>query len=327
MLAFLIRRVLYAIATVVLISVIGFIIIEVAPGSYLEVKIAQLEQQGTTTNEQVIESMKQRYGLDKPAYERYFIWAAGFLRGDFGESFEYNQPVSELIWDRLGFTVVLSTAALVLTWIIAIPIGIYSATHQYSLGDNFATLMGLSGVSIPNFSLALVLMVMMARGFGQEVGGLYSREYLDAPMSLGKLLDLANHLWIPLFVIAFGGLAGLMRMMRGNLLDVLNMQYVQAARARGLPEEKVIVKHGVRNAVQPLVMMLGMSLPNIISGATVVSIVLNLPTVGPLYFRSLLTRDMYLSVTFLVFLAIMLVIGNLLADLLLAWIDPRIRLD
>jgi len=327
MLSFLIRRFLYAIVTIFLISVIGFTIIEISPGSYLEVKIMQLEQQGTTTNEEIIESIKRRYGLDKPAHERYFIWASGFIRGDFGESFEYNQPVSELIWDRLGFTVVLSTAALLLTWLIAIPIGIYSATHQYSLGDNFATLIGLSGVSIPNFSLALVLMVLMARGFGQEVGGLYSSQYIDAPMSWDKLLDLAKHLWIPLFVIAFGGLAGLMRMMRGNLLDVLNMQYIQAARARGLPEEKVILKHGVRNAIQPLVMLLGMSLPNIISGATVVSIVLNLPTVGPLYFHSLLTRDMYLSVTFLVFLAIMLVIGNLLADLMLAWIDPRIRLD
>jgi peptide/nickel transport system permease protein len=325
--AYFARRLVYAVITVILISIIGFVIIEISPGSYLDVKINQLAQTGTYTNDEMVQALKQQYGLDKSPVERYTMWAWGFLHGNFGDSFTYNLPVSDLLWDRLGFTVILSVVSLLLTWLIAIPIGIYSATHQYPAGDNIATLIGLAGISIPNFSLALVLMVMMARGFGQEVGGLYSQAYMDAPMSWLKLVDLAKHLWIPLVVVAFGGLAGLMRMMRGNLLDVLNMQYIQAARARGLSETKVIVKHGVRNAVQPLIMLLGMSLPNIISGATVISIVLNLPTVGPIYFRALLDRDMYLSVTFLVFLGIMLVIGNLLADMLLAWVDPRIRYE
>jgi len=227
----------------------------------------------------------------------------------------------------LGFTMLISAAALILTWVIAIPIGIYSATHQYSVGDHVFTIVGLAGLSVPNFMLALVLMVFASQVLGQEVGGLYSREFVDAPMSWAKLVDLAKHLWIPIVVVATSGTAGLIRMMRGNLLDILNMQYVQAARARGIKERTVIIKHAVRNAVHPLIMLLGMSLPGIISGTTVVAIVLSLPTTGPLYFNALLQKDMYLAVTFLMFLSIALVIGNFFADILLAWIDPRIRVS
>ncbi len=325
MLTFIARRLVMMLVTIVFVSVMGFIIINLPPGSYLDYYIEQLEEQGTTTADSQIESLKRRYGLDQPPTMQYLIWFSGFFRGDFGRSFQYNRDVSELLWDRLGFTLVISASSLVLTWLIAIPIGVYSATHQYSFGDHAFTILGLAGLSIPNFMLALVLMVFASQVLGQEVGGLYSQEYLDAPMSWAKFVDLLKHLWIPTLVVATGGTAGLIRIMRGNLLDILNMQYVQAARARGLREQKVIAKHAVRNAVHPVIMLLGMSLPSIISGATVVSIVLSLPTTGPLYFNALRQKDMYLAVTFLMFLSIALVIGNFLADVLLAWIDPRIR--
>jgi peptide/nickel transport system permease protein len=235
--------------------------------------------------------------------------------------------VSELIWQRLGFTAAISFSTLVFTWIVAIPIGIYSAIHQYSFGDHLFSFIGFLGLSIPNFMLALVLMVLASRIFGWSVGGLFSEQYLDAPWSFGKFVDLLKHLWVPIIVIGTSGTAGLIRMMRGNLLDVLNMEYVKAARARGLAESTVVFKHAVRNAIHPLIMLLGMSLPGIISGATVVSIVLSLPTTGPLYFNALRQQDMFLAITFLMFLSLMLVIGNFLADILLAWIDPRIRYE
>ena len=327
MFAYFARRLVYMVVTSVFISVAGFVIINLPPGSYLDYYIARLEEQGTSTAEDQIETLKRQYGLDQPGYVQYFVWISGFVRGDFGRSFQYNRDVSELIWERLGFTAAISFTSLLLTWVIAIPIGIYSATHQYSLGDHAFTILGLAGLSIPNFMLALVLMVVAAQTFGQEVGGLFSHAYLDAPWSWLKFVDLLKHLWIPLLVIATGGTACLIRMMRGNLLDILNMQYVQAARARGLHERMVILKHAVRNAVHPLVMLLGMSLPGIISGATVISIVLSLPTTGPLYFNALQQKDMYLAGTFLIFLSIMLVIGNFFADMLLAWIDPRIRFE
>lgn len=327
MVTFLVRRFVYMLMTMVFVSAAGFVIINLPPGSYLDYYIAQLEEQGTLTAESQIKAITKQYGLDQPAYVQYGKWLSGFVRGDFGRSFQYNREVSELIWDRLGFTAVISFLSLLLTWIIAIPIGVYSATHQYSVGDFAFTILGLAGLSVPNFMLALVLMVGMSRILGQEVGGLFSRQYLDASWSFAKFVDLLQHLWVPTVVVATGGTAGLIRIMRGNLLDILNMQYVQAARARGLSERMVIVKHAVRNAVHPLVMLLGMSLPGIISGSTVVSIVLSLPTTGPLYFNALQQKDMYLAVTFLMFLSIMLVVGNFLADLLLAWIDPRIRYD
>jgi len=325
MLSFIARRFIYMVITILFVSVMGFVIINLPPGSYLDYYISELEAQGTMTAESQIETITRRYGLDEPPQVQYWKWFTGFLRGDFGRSFQYNRDVSELLWGRLGFTVVISLSSLILTWVIAIPIGVYSATHQYSMGDHAFTILGLAGLSIPNFMLALVLMVFASQVLGQEVGGLYSQEYLDAPMSWAKFVDLLKHLWIPTIVVATAGTAGLIRMMRGNLLDILNMQYVQAARARGLREQKVIFKHAVRNAVHPLIMLLGMSLPGIISGATVVSIVLSLPTTGPLYFNALRQKDMYLAVTFLMFLSIALVIGNFLADMLLAWIDPRIR--
>lgn len=327
MLAFIARRLVYMISTLVLISFVGFLIINLPPGSYIDVFQAQRQLQGTHTAEAELEALKRRYGLDKPVHIQYLIWVRGFVRGDFGRSFEFNREVSELIWERLGFTVAIATGSLLFIWIVAIPIGIYTATHQYKLGDNVATIVGMAGLSIPDFMLALVLMVVIQRLFGFTVGGLFSREYVDAPWSLAKVIDLVKHLWVPIVVVGTSGTAGLMRIMRGNLLDILNMQYVQAARARGLREATVVVKHAVRNAIHPLIMLLGMSLPTIISGSLIVSIVLGLPTTGPLYFNALRQQDMYLAGTFLMFLAFMLVLGNFLADILLGLIDPRIRYE
>ncbi|MCB0087171.1 MAG: ABC transporter permease [Caldilineaceae bacterium] len=327
MFAYFVRRLIYMVTTLVFISFIGFFIINLPPGSFIDVYKAQREAQGTSTAEAELEALSRRYGLDKPIYVQYWLWVKGFVQGDFGRSFQYNREVKDLIWERLGYTAAIATCTLVFIWIVAIPLGIYSATHQYKVGDNVATVMGMAGLSIPDFMLALVLMVIAQRVFGFSVGGLFSREYVDAPWSFAKLVDLLKHIWVPVLVVGTAGTAGLMRIMRGNLLDILNMQYVQAARARGLRESTVIVKHAVRNALHPLIMLLGMSLPTIISGSLVVSIVLGLPTTGPLYFSALRQQDMFLAGTFLMFLAGMLVLGNFLADILLAVVDPRIRYE
>lgn len=327
MFAYFVRRLIYMVTTMVFISFIGFFIINLPPGSFIDVYQAQRENMGTSTAEAELEAIKARYGLDQPIYIQYWKWVSGFVQGDFGRSFQYNREVKDLIWERLAYTAVIATCTLIFIWLVAIPLGIYSATHQYKLGDNVATVVGMAGLSIPDFLLALVLMVIAQQVFGFTAAGLFSREYIDAPWSFAKFVDMLKHIWVPVVVVGTAGTAGLMRIMRGNLLDILNMQYVQAARARGLRESTVIVKHAVRNALHPLIMLLGMSLPTIISGSLVVSIVLGLPTTGPLYFAALRQQDMFLAGTFLVFLAGMLVIGNFLADILLALVDPRIRYE
>lgn len=327
MLAYFARRLIYMFTTLIFISFIGFFIINLPPGSYLDVFQAQRQNMGTQTADAELEALKRRYALDKPVYVQYWKWASGFVRGDFGRSFQYNREVNDLIWERLGFTAAIATTTLLFTWAVAIPIGVYAATHQYKIGDNTATFVGMAGLSIPDFLLALVLMVIAQRFFGQSVGGLFSPDFVDAPWSLAKFWDMLKHLWIPVLVVGTAGTAGLMRIMRGNLLDILNMQYIQAARARGLSEPMVIVKHAVRNALHPLIMLLGTSFPAIISGSLVVSIVMGLPTTGPLYFDALRQQDMFLAGTFLMFLATMLVIGNFIADILLAVVDPRIRFE
>ncbi len=327
MAAYFARRFLYMIVTLIFISIIGFTIINLPAGTYMDAYMARLRLQGTSTSQAQMDAVTERFGLDKPLYVQYWKWITGFVRGDFGRSFRYQRPVKELIGTRLLYTVLIAVATLLFVWAIAIPIGIYSATHQYSLGDHAFTFVGLAGVSVPSFLVALVLMVVAQRAFGQSVGGLFSPEYANAPWSLAKALDFLGHLWIPIVVLGAGGTAGLVRMMRGNLLDIINMQYIQAARARGLPERNVIIKHAVRNAIHPLIMSLGSSLPYIISGSMVMARVMGLPTTGPLYFNALRDQDMYLAGTFLMFLSILLVVGNFLADVLLAWIDPRIQFE
>lgn len=327
MLNYILRRSGYMLVTLVIVAFLGYAIIELAPGSFVQYRIESLRQQGGNLTQDQIQALYRRYGLDQPVYTRFWLWISGFVRGDFGQSFQYELPVSELIWTRLGFTVGISILTLIFSWSLAIVIGVYSATHRYTIPDYIITVLQFIGLSVPGFLLALILMVFAQQILGQQVGGLFSQAYADAPWSWGKFLDLLNHLWIPIIVLGASGTAGLSRIMRANLLDVMGMQYIQTARAKGLHENVVTWKHAVRNAIHPLIMVLGGSLPGIISGETIVAIVLNLQTTGPLYFNALLQKDMYLAITFLMFLALMLVIGNLMADVLLAWVDPRIRYE
>lgn len=327
MLRYIIRRVGYMLVTLAIVAVLGYAIVELPPGSYVESEVARLRQMGGNVTQDQIDALTRRYGLDKPVYYRFWKWITGFVVGNYGQSFEYNQPVAELVGARLGFTILISVLTLIFSWTLSIFIGVYSATHRFTIPDYIITVIQFAGMSIPNFLLALILMVFAQRVLGQQVGGLFSDAYRNLPWSFDKVIDLIKHLWIPIMVIGLGGTAWLSRVMRANLLDVLNMQYVQTARSKGLKESTVIWKHAVRNALHPLIMVLGGSLPGIISGETVVAMVMNMPTTGPLYFRALLQKDMYLAVTFLMFLAILLVLGNLLADILLAVVDPRIRYE
>lgn len=327
MLTLIIQRLFYMIPTLIIISIIGFIIINLPAGDYLTVRIQQLEAQGSTGARQQIMHLRERYGLDQPIYKQYFNWITNFIKGDFGRSFAYNKPVSELIGDRLLLTLILSFTTLLFTWAVAIPIGIYSAVNQYSAKDHIVTIIGFIGLSIPNFLFALFLLVAGLQIFGRVPAGLFSPEYEDVGWNLGKVINLFTNIWVPVIVIGTAGTAGLIRIMRGNLLDIVRQQYIQTARAKGLQENIVIYKHAVRNALAPLVMQLGMTLPQIISGAAITSIVLGLPTTGPLYLEALQNQDMYLAGSFLIFLTFLLVIGNLMADILLAWVDPRVRYD
>jgi len=325
MTAYFIRRLGYMLVTLIFVTIVGFLVIELPPGSYLEFYIDSLRQQGGNVTQDQIVALERRYGLNDPIYVKFWKWVSGFPRGDFGESFQHHRPVSELIWERLGYTVLISFTTLIVSWSLAILVGVYSATHRYTIPDYIITAIQFVAMAIPNFLLALILMIFLQQTFGLKVGTLYSPEYRDAPMSLAKFLDLLGHIWLPVVVLGFAGTAWTSRVMRANLLDVLNMQYVQTARAKGAPERTVIWKHAVRNALHPLVMTLGMSLPGLFSGETVVSTVLNLPTSGPIYFQALIQQDMYLAGTFLFFFAVALLVGNLLADILLAWLDPRIQ--
>lgn len=325
--AYLLRRLAYMVVTLIFVSFVGFLIVELPPGSALSTEIERLRQQGGEMSIDQIRALENQFGINDPLPLKYWKWATGFVRGDFGHSFEYRMPVSGLIWGRLGYTILLSTLTLIANWLVAIVIGVYSATHRYTWPDYLISVLQFAGLAVPSFLMALILMVFAYQALGWDVGGAMSPQYRDAPLSLAKIIDFAKHQILPIVVIGASGTAWLSRVMRSNLLDVLNMQYVQTARSKGVVEQKVIWKHAVRNAMHPLVMQLGMSLPAIISGATIVSMVLNLPTIGPLYFRALLSKDMYLAVSFLMFLAVFLLIGNLLADIMLAWLDPRIRFE
>lgn len=327
MLNYVVRRLLYMAVTLCFVSMIGFTLIELPPGSALSVKINQLRSLGGDLSEEQIRGLEERYGINDPSHVKYLKWVTGAVRGDFGTSFAFEAPVNELIWGRLGMSILLSGSAIIVAWLIAIPAGVYSATHRYTLPDYLIAVLQFVGVAVPQFLLALLVMVFASRMFGADVGGLFSQQYADAPWSLAKAGDLAKHIWVPMLVVGASSTAWLTRVMRANLLDVLNQQYVQTARAKGLQEAVVVWKHATRNAIHPLIMALGGVLPALISSEVIVAIVLNLPTTGPLYYTALLQKDMYLAITFLMFLSMLLVIGNLLADLLLAWADPRIRLE
>lgn len=327
MIHYIIRRIFLLIPTLIAISIVSFILIQLPPGDYLTSYVAQLSQQGEQVDQSALAALKAQYGLDQPVYVQYLKWITGVLRGDFGYSFEWRRPVAQLLWDRLGFTFIISLATLLLTWLIAFPIGIYSAVRQYSIGDYLFTFIGFLGLAIPDFLAALVLMWIAFAVFGQSVGGLFSPDYVDAPWSVAKVLDMLSHLWIPALILGIGGTAGLIRIMRANLLDELHKPYVTTARAKGLPEWKLILKYPVRVALNPFVSTVGWSLPHLISGTVIVGVVLNLPTNGPLLLRALLSQDMYLAGSFILMLSVLTVIGTLISDILLAWLDPRIRLQ
>jgi peptide/nickel transport system permease protein len=285
-----------------------------------------MSQMGDTIDPNTLALLRKQYGLDEPIWVQYWIWISNILfEGDFGRSFDWDAPVSDLLWNRLGLTFVLAFTALIVTWIVSFPIGIYSAVRKYSVGDYIATIFAFIGLAIPNFLLALILMYVCLRFFGISIDGLFSAEYVDAPWSWAKLLDLGQHLIIPVIVLASSGTAALVRIMRANLLDELYKPYVITARAKGLPEWRLILKYPVRAALNPFVSTIGWSLPELVSGATVTAIVLNLPTTGPLLLRALISQDVYLAGAMILMLSVLTVIGTLISDLLLAWLDPRIR--
>ncbi len=328
MLSYVLRRTLLMIPTLILLSMLTFIVIDLPPGDFLSSYVAGLEAQGVQVTEEHIASLRQRYALDKPLHQRYVNWLWRMIRyGDFGQSWNWERPVKDLLLERLPFTILISVSTLILTYIVAIPIGIYSAVNQYSWGDYVFTTLGFLGLAIPNFLLALVLMFVFFKYFGVSIGGLFSPEFRDAPWTMARVIDLINHLWTPIIVVGTAGTAKLIRIMRGVMLDELSKDYVQTARAKGLPEFLVIVKHAARVAINPIISVVGWTLPAIVSGEAITAIVLNLPTTGPLLLQSLLTQDMYLAGSFIFALSALTVIGTLLSDLLLAWVDPRIRYD
>ncbi|MDR1902866.1 MAG: ABC transporter permease [Treponema sp.] len=328
MIKYIIKRVLYMIPTIIGISFLTFFIIQLPPGDFLTSKLAGMMEQGETIDVATLEALKSRYGLDQPIVVQYWKWVSGIIfRGDFGQSFEWNRPVTDMIWGRLGLTFVLSFITLIFIWILAFPIGIYSAVKKYSPGDYAFTFLGFIGLAIPNFLFALTLMYIAFSQFGLSVGGLFSPKYTEAPWSWEKLVDLLQHIWIPMIVLGLAGTANLIRTMRANLLDELKKPYVVTARAKGLSENKLLIKYPVRVALNPFISTVGWVLPTLVSGSTVVSIVLNLPTTGPLLLRALQSQDMYLAGSFILMLSTLTVIGTLLSDILLALVDPRIRFD
>jgi peptide/nickel transport system permease protein len=325
MIVYILRRLGYAVITLFLVSLLTFFIIDLSPGSAVDAEIDRLRAMGSTVSTEQVEALEEQYGVNDPWIVKYGKWAGGLIRGDFGMSFAYRQPVADVIWSRFGLSVALALCATIIAWGIAIPVGVYSATHRYNLGDNIITVIQFVGVAIPEFLLALAVMVAAVRFGGLDVGGLFSNEYRNAPWSLDKLSDMLAHLWMPILVISVASTAWLTRVMRANLFDVLGQQFVQTARAKGVAESKVIWKHAVRNALHPLVMTLGSTLSVIISGEAVVSIIFNLPTTGQALLQTLIVKDTYVAATLLVMLAALLIIGNLIGDLLLRWVDPRAR--
>ncbi|MEO1017502.1 MAG: ABC transporter permease [Pseudomonadota bacterium] len=326
MLFYIVKRIIYMVPTMIGISFIAFAIIQLPPGDYLTSLMAAMTQQGQTIDPATEAALRARYGLDQPFLVQYWKWISGIVfRGDFGWSFEWGQPVSRLLNQTLPLTLIVSIASLAFVWIVALPIGIYSAVRRYSLGDHVFTLFGFLGLAIPNFLLALTLMYVAYEYFGQNVGGLFSPEYENAPWTWARFKDFIAHLWIPVIVIGTSGTASLIRIMRANLADELNRPYVVTARAKGLSEATVILRYPVRIALNPFISTIGWVLPALVSGVTITAIVLNLPTAGPILIRALVAQDMYLAGSFILLLSILTLIGTLLSDILLAALDPRIR--
>lgn len=319
------RRLALGLFTVWAVSVLSFIIIQLPPGDFATTRLTELAASGNASAVYEAERLRAEYGLDQPIFVQYFQWIGQVVQGNFGISFDWNRPVADVIGDRLILTMVVSIAAIIFTWAVALPIGVYSAVRRYSVGDHALTFVGFLGLAIPNFLLALVLMYFGFAVFGANVGGLFSAAYESAPWSFAKAWDLLKHLVLPAIVLGFAGTAQLMRIMRANLLDELKKPYVITARAKGLSERRVIAKYPLRVALNPFASSIGFIFPQIVSGSIVVSIVLSLPTVGPLLLRSLQAQDMYLAGAIVLLLGVMTVIGTLISDLVLMWLDPRIR--
>lgn len=325
MVRLIVRRILWMVPTLLVVSIMSFVIIQLPPGDYLTSYIAALQESGEMVNQDQVAALRARYNLDAPLYVQYLRWMGGLFHGDLGMSFEWNKPVADLIGEQIVLTVVLSLVTLAFTWIVAIPIGILSAVRQYSVWDYFFAFIGFIGLATPDFLLALILMFVGYRMFGVSAGGLFSAAYQTAPWSLAKVGDLLAHLWIPVLIVGLGGTAGLIRVMRANLLDELHKPYVVAARAKGVSPIKLLLKYPVRVAINPLVSTVGWLLPSIVSGSVIVAVVLGLPTTGPLLLRALMNQDMYLAGSMVMLLSVLTVVGTLLSDLLLLWLDPRIR--
>jgi peptide/nickel transport system permease protein len=327
MLAYIFRRLLAMIPFVFLTSITVFVLIQLPPGDYISNYAAQLAEAEETIDNAALKNLRDRFGLGEPIYVQYWKWISGVVVGDFGYSFEWQQPVAPLIGERMGLTVLLAIGTLILTWGLALPIGIYSAVKKNSIGDYVATFLGFLGLAIPSFLLGLLFMYVAVTVFGQSVGGLFSPEYEVAPWSFGKAMNLLSNLWIPMLIIGLSGTASLIRVMRANLLDELNQPYVVTARAKGLSEFTLLMRYPVRIAMNPFISTIGWILPHVVSGSVIVAVVLNLPIAGPLLLQSLLSQDMYLAGAFLILLCCLTVVGTLISDVLLALIDPRIRLS
>ena len=328
MLNYIVNRVIFLIPLLFIISLITFVLIQLPPGDYLTTYIETMRAGGLEVQEEEIARLTLQYGLDKPVYSQYFLWIGNIIfRGDLGYSFQWDRPVTEVMGPRIGFTVVITLMSVIFIWVVSVPIGIYSATHQYSIADYIFTFLGFIGLATPGFLLALIVLWTLFSQFGLHVSGLYSTEYLGAPWSWGKFFNLLNHLWVPMIILGIAGTGALIRIMRGTLLDELNKQYVITARAKGLKENVLLFKYPVRLAINPLISTIGWLLPFLLSGEILVSLVLDIPTTGPILLRALLFQDMYLAGSFIIILSILVVTGTLLSDILLAGIDPRIRFE
>jgi peptide/nickel transport system permease protein len=327
MLLFILRRILLMIPTLLAITVISFVIIEAPPGDFIDVYVARITSgsQQRTIDESEIAALRARYGLGQPGYVRYLRWLGAILQGDLGRSLEWNQPVAKLIADRLPGTLAISLLSFFLVYLVSIPIGIYSATNQYSLGEYFFSLVGFIGLAIPNFLFALIILWLYFLLTGNVAVGLFSDQFQNAPWNLAKVLDLLKHIWMPMIIVALSGTAGLIRVVRANLLDELRKSYVMVARAKGLSESKLLYKYPLRTAMNPVVSTIGWTLPALVNGELLTSLVLGLPTVAPLFVGALRSQDMFLAGSIVLILSSLTLIGTLVSDILLAWLDPRIR--
>lgn len=327
MLPYIIKRLLLLPVLFILFSVITFALIQAPPGDFLTTYIATLAASGSNMDQAQMAALRQTYGLDQPLYIQYLKWLGNVLQGNLGISLEWQKPVVELIGEFLLLTIILSLTSFIFTWILAIPIGIISATRQYSIFDYVFTVISYIGLATPNFMLALIVMWLALAYFGVNATGLFSPEYIDAPWSWGRVLDLLQHLWLPTIILGVGGMARLSRIVRANMLDELKKPYIEMARAKGLPEWRLILKYPTRLAFNPLVSTIGWYLPALLSGSLIVATVMNLPNIGPVLLRALITQDMYLAGALVLLYFLLTMVGTLISDILLAWLDPRIRLE